>query len=121
MSSHWSGGHSQVWPPTRRSLSSSTRTFPLTIHSTGRSCKKSKGVTYYSGKVSDGWEKAIENFERFWPFDSTGRARPVDAASGALCDESLGLLSLTVLLDDLTGLIQPAIDVLLTQGLKDLG
>lgn len=58
--------------------------FPLTFHPTGRFCKKSKGVTYYYGKVSDGWEKALENFERFWPFDSTGRARPIDADTGAL-------------------------------------
>lgn len=30
------------------------------------------------------WEKALENFERFWPFDSTGRARPIDADTGEL-------------------------------------
>jgi len=64
--------------------------FPLTFHPTGRFCKKAKGRTHYYGKVADGWEAALENFQRFWPFDSTGRARPLGDGDGLtvarMCD-----------------------------------
>jgi len=64
--------------------------FPLTFHPTGRFCKKSKGVTYYYGRVSDGWQSALDAFNRFWPFDSTGRARPLGDGDGLtvarMCD-----------------------------------
>ena len=64
--------------------------FPLTFHPTGRFCKKSKGVTYYYGRVSEGWQSALDAFNRFWPFDSTGRARPLGDGDGLtvarMCD-----------------------------------
>src|SRR5262245_993797 len=69
--------------------------FPLTPHPSGRWCKKatfivnvdgqsrSKGKLFYFGKVSDGWEKALEKFEREWPYLKSGRTPPpIDTGDG---------------------------------------
>lgn len=37
--------------------------FPLFAHATGRWAKKIRGKMAYFGKVADGWEKALQNFQ----------------------------------------------------------
>ena len=37
--------------------------FPLTPHPTGRWCKKIKGKVYFFGKLTDGWQPALERYK----------------------------------------------------------
>jgi len=72
--------------------------FPLTVHPSGRWCKKHRGSRDYFGKVEDGWQDALKKDERDWPYIlEPGRPRPADDEPNAddgctltrLCNEFL--------------------------------
>lgn len=56
--------------------------FPLTRHPSGRWCKKIRGRLVYFGKIDEP-EKALERFNREWPFLKDGRTPPpIDTGDG---------------------------------------
>jgi integrase len=68
---------------------------PLTVHPSGRFCKKIKGKLHYFGKVSDGHQAAIDRWLAEKDFLLAGRQppRPGDAAALTLedlCNSFLG-------------------------------
>lgn len=50
--------------------------FPLTIHPSGRFCKKIRGTTYYFGSWADGWQKALDRYNRERDYLHNGQAPP---------------------------------------------
>ena len=56
--------------------------FPLSVHPTRRWCKKVRGKLHYFGRLDDGWQPALELWEKQKPFLLTGRPVPVDDVSG---------------------------------------
>lgn len=60
--------------------------FPLTVHPSGRWCKKHKGTQYYFGKIEDGWEPALARFKREWEYIILGETPPAEIGSGAESD-----------------------------------
>jgi len=61
-------------------------TFPLYCHATGRWAKRIRGNIHYFGKISDDPDgaKALEKFNREWPYLSQGRTPP-KTADGEAC------------------------------------
>lgn len=50
--------------------------FPLFAHGSGRWCKKIKGRFHYFGKVSDGWQAALDQYEYEIPYLLQGKTPP---------------------------------------------
>ena len=56
--------------------------FPLTVHPSGRWCKKHKGTQHYFGPLDD-WQGALERYKHEWPFILQGETPP---PAGSLTD-----------------------------------
>ena len=63
-----------------------TPSFPLTVRSDGRLCKKYAGRTFYFGHVDD-WQAAVDRFNYEWPFIIRGQAPPTGSGGGVTVAE----------------------------------
>lgn len=62
--------------------------FPLTAHPTRRWCKKIRGTLFYFGSWDDGWEAALDNYNRQRDYLHAGKKPPVTTGDGVTIAEA---------------------------------